>query len=59
MIASTASSTEMRNGIGNSFLSVSGVLTNPGLMTLSFTPADLHSGRRDSQRLIRAALVAP
>ena len=54
-----ASSAEIKNGIGKSFLSVNGVLTKPGLIKPSEMPNRSHSGFSDSHILINAAFVAP
>ena len=43
-------------GIGNLFLSVKGVFTNPGLITLISKPINLHWLYIDSAKLVRAAL---
>ena len=54
-----ASSAEIKNGIGKSFLSLSGVLMKPGLIKASEMPNCRHSGISDSHIFINAAFVAP
>jgi hypothetical protein len=59
MIASTAASAGIKNGIGKSFLRVSGVSTKPGLMMERRTLCRSRSGSSASAMMLRAALLAP
>ena len=58
-ITLTARSTGIRNGIRNAFLSVSGVLTNPGLTTVTLIPRGSRSNRSASSAKLSAAFEAP
>ena len=58
-IFSAANSTDLKNGIGKSFLSVKGVLINPGDITEILTLYFLKSKKILSAKLFKAAFEGP